>query len=1538
MPTDLISGQKSSDTGPVDLLESVDTFTDNMSVSDTPEKTQDLLARSEKNDLPSDMSFLYEQTKDKSDFLGGISVLAQTLQRLPEEQAMAVLKMHAGAEAASVTDKGWMTRVLKSSRERSEQFSQGIYKQYGDTQIAPFVPIKITDVGALGQNIAFSTTSMITGLGAAAPLILVPEPTLATKVAAWGVGTVASGKAAYEMATYDIMQSYLEAQNEIEPLTPETERDHKKFFNAAAQQYGLWEAVPEALSNMGFAAILTKPLSKMVGKSVAAKIVKKMGAMYGQEIITEAITQWGQARVEEKAGLREPGEGQISFVEAIKEVAPQTFLLTTFMAGAGSSAIAIKNKVRESFANETKGKEVAPEVGGLLDEFVDDIIGQQVVIQNTIESNKKQAMTGVTPSEIDVVTPKDLQTPSVEVTPTPKAVGLAPALDRKGQGDLSDVERQERASQNISALKDGDRVRDPISGNIYEVGKDKRGINLFNVKEDGSIDATPIAIIIDGKGKTTDYENLEMVNTPTPQEGGGITVYHGTNTKFEGTPSLNKDGSLYFTEDKNYAKSFADKDPNYSKIFEGKLNVKSPANLVSLGVKEMTPKKLSAMLSEQGIKISENALSKDGEEGDIKQPLWFYLRITPELRTAIKTAGYDSATFMEKKQPTEKPNKSWIVFDKESFISNDNSKLTTLAEGEAKAVKPTMVNESEKAAVMGEEGAKTPIVEPPADDGKVEPELLTELKSIQEKINEYNARGERVPDSLLKRQQAIVDMQSGEKAGKPITKVGKPAQRKYTLNEMTLLKERLKNISRGAREGAKFAKDVVAKVQEDVIDLLESADILPKDRAKFIRTIKNIQTEEQFADALPEIVSRVEKIEAAKRTKDALKQKQRDLKNAIKAKRFQRTEAFREALKLPDIDKMTTEQISEFEAALEPYHEGDIFLTQRQIETVDNTDLAGIRTLREARVKLAEQAGVPVEELMKIKVSEFDRFREDVALSEQNPLYKILVEETHRGFIGADLKFRNFERELDQLTIKARRSQERSVADRLVQTDDLVFQWLESSDKATVEENMTPEELELAVFLEKNFAEALEYLIRTKALKTGRDNYITNVRRGFFEALKADGLMTAAKEMLDQYKQDSEIFNILDQQTGNVLPLEKFFQFAMRRTGGIKPTKNVAKAASVYFQTLYKKQALDAIVPKMMIYAQSVTPGKVTPLGLEFDQSIKNFMKEWINTKKGRKTKLFIKQGGAMDAIVSGGRALVTIMDLGLNIPVGIAANVGEAVAGYVTLGKGNMAKGMARLATPKGRQIVDKYEGFTGKSLWRELLEPAKNIGDKTMTALFGLFASSTTRMNKISLLGLMTEQEYNSGAITDQRLTEIKLQMGRMRIISGGKSIIGATTEGGILTQYKSWAIPILRTVSADLVNFAKKIKGGDALSSDEFVRIGRGLEITTAALIFGAMVGDNDDDDSFLGQLLKKARRESLTILGAIDPAMFLGEPRFFEWVAKLGEALSLLVTLERYKKSGKLKGVKALQGIVTPRALSMFFKDDEAGSKRIPGKPL
>ena len=308
-----------------------------------------------KGETTFDDALLTILSRNRADPIEAIKTFGDVLVRTPKAIGIAVLKMHQGAEGASVVDKGWTTRLLREASEDSAKFSQEVLKRHREKRILPGVPIKITDVAQLSESMAYSITSMGSGFAVGGPIALAPVP--GARVAAWATGTVASGKAAFEMSTYEIMQEFLEFKNEQSfdklnrGLNAEEEKIWKKSFNKKATEFGLWEAVPEALSNLAFVGLLTAPLTKMFGTTLAARVTTRLTGLYGEELLTETITEKFQTGIRREAGLEE-GEPNITWEEAFKRVAPQTFLLTTIMAGTGSTIIKIKKSIKNSLKKE----------------------------------------------------------------------------------------------------------------------------------------------------------------------------------------------------------------------------------------------------------------------------------------------------------------------------------------------------------------------------------------------------------------------------------------------------------------------------------------------------------------------------------------------------------------------------------------------------------------------------------------------------------------------------------------------------------------------------------------------------------------------------------------------------------------------------------------------------------------------------------------------------------------------------------------------------------------------------------------------------------------------------------------------------------------------------------------------------------------------------------------------------------------------------------------------------------------------------------
>jgi len=285
------------------------------------------------------------------------------------------------------------------------------------------------------------------------------------------------------------------------------------------------------------------------------------------------------------------------------------------------------------------------------------------------------------------------------------------------------------------------------------------------------------------------------------------------------------------------------------------------------------------------------------------------------------------------------------------------------------------------------------------------------------------------------------------------------------------------------------------------------------------------------------------------------------------------------------------------------------------------------------------------------------------------------------------------------------------------------------------------------------------------------------------------------------------------------------------------------------------------------------------------------------------------------------------MVDLGLNIPVGVASFFGEQVATLEMLGLPGYTKGIARGKTKKGKAILNKYQEFTGRSTWEEFSAPGKELPSRIATAMFGLFHISTVTANKQFLLGSMTKDEYDSGEITPDRLATLRLEMGRFRVVPGTESLIGSTSFGRGFKQYKAWAVPIMRTLAKDMQTFisdARKKPVGETLTTREARELYRMVGITTTVLIVGAMTMDRDDDD-FISQTLKRIYKESLTLMQGISPALWTSTPRILVFLAKMGVNIEALIRLEENKRKPGLKGITGLQRELTPRIIKQIAKD-------------
>jgi hypothetical protein len=716
----------------------------------------------------------------------------------------------------------------------------------------------------------------------------------------------------------------------------------------------------------------------------------------------------------------------------------------------------------------------------------------------------------------------------------------------------------------------------------------------------------------------------------------------------------------------------------------------------------------------------------------------------------------------------------------------------------------------------------------------------------------------------------------------------------------------------------KDAKEILARRRSFIRAIQAQFGLSDADLKSITRRDIRLMDDLEFKKFLDDIRVKSEQLAEQKQARNELM--------AQVAEKELNIEPLREAMKLPPVSKMSTTQLRELDQAIEPYMKGDVFLSKRKLETIDRTELSGIKTYREAREILAKKLGVKPEELDNIKIGEFDRFKGQSALAEKDPFFKMMVEETAKLRLIREAEYLELEKQVNALARKIKTTP----LEKIIPQQKNIRAWFEATDKSTVQ--LTKAEADIVKVMQDEWIKARDYLVKVGAMNKGRksENYFTHIRRGILEAVKEDGVIRAVKEVFEQYKLDEQAFNILDTQTGEVMALDKFFRFSLRRTGELKPTENIVGAFLNYMKTFKKKQALDEIVPLIDIYAHALTPKGTTKEGLLLHGNLIRFTKEWLNTQKGRRITLIAKQGGKIEWALKAGRTFTTLMDLGANIPVTVATQIGEQAIQYQLLGKARFILAKARALTPRGKRITAKYRNLIGKNPWTQLIEPMRSVGDRLDESVFVMFRDANVRRNRNVMLGSLTKEEWAKETLSPERLAQLKISTGRYGVVDGAGSIIGATPEAGIGTQYKTWAIPIVGSQMRNIGYMGKFLLSG---GKREGVMAKRAVLETYRALELGAFVtivgywALQKDDDSFVGKLKQRAYQEAMTLFGA-TPALF-SVPRLASFLVDLSSAMGAILKLEKYETSrfgefeaGELKGANQLQRLFTPRAVKQF----------------
>ena len=696
---------------------------------------------------------------------------------------------------------------------------------------------------------------------------------------------------------------------------------------------------------------------------------------------------------------------------------------------------------------------------------------------------------------------------------------------------------------------------------------------------------------------------------------------------------------------------------------------------------------------------------------------------------------------------------------------------------------------------------------------------------------------------------------------------------------------------------------------------------------------------------------------------------QDSVRSLIQDRRFNKEDNLRKAMKLPTIGKMSAEQAQLFFNALQEYKLGDTFLTQRQLETIHRTDWGG-KTKREMHQAIFERTNITEEDMKNVQTDNMQNFKNWLVLSRSNPMFAWLVDQRFKAEIQTQSEVVMFEEEMNKVMKKARKSRTRSFVESVRQLvapmDELVFGYIEAENKEQyrIDNEMTKEEVEASLWLMTHlFLPAKEYMSTEYAMNT-RENYITHIRRGVGEAFiqsleEVDengkrtsvpkAVVTAVRELFKAQKEDEMGFTIMAGQTGKVIAFEKWFQFAMPRTGGLMPSKNVAKVSLAYASVYYKKKALDKLVPEAMalLKVQEEIKG-YTQKGLPLDPSIREFTDKFLNDAKGRKITILFNQGSTADNALRLGVAWTAFKFLGFRPVLGMVNFIGEFVGVTRATTSKEKWRGLTRsFQVSKANRVGEKGRYFTGRNPLTELFDPQFEITTRVKNAAMVLFSLASFFNNRFYLRAKMTETEWQNELMEDERMLTIVKEISKWRktpfYIS---SLAGSTSEASVFNQFATWALPIFNTTMSDTQQLIKqgREKGWkEGFTSEEAKSLG-----TTIALIgtmwFIAMAikaGAGSDDDE--RDIWFYITREMNTMIGAFQVVWDVeGRAPLLSQLWDLQEAIVQLITQEKYKRDGEgytlgdLKATNSFRKLLEPTFVrdgrEFVFGEQERGDRR------
>lgn len=798
---------------------------------------------------------------------------------------------------------------------------------------------------------------------------------------------------------------------------------------------------------------------------------------------------------------------------------------------------------------------------------------------------------------------------------------------------------------------------------------------------------------------------------------------------------------------------------------------------------------------------------------------------------------------------------------------------------------------------------------------------------LDSQVDALVKQGENLRAQLAYQEQGLAGMPGAEEA------VDRRAD--VTLSAATLEDIVEAGFKEGSKESKTRARKLLAIAQEQGLNRADVNKIL---KNKVLGTMGA----REFETYTEDFQARAE--QAAVR-----KGKEKELRDTIKERRIKKADYIRKFLELPKVSEMTDEQVQQYIDAVKGYDEGSTVLSDKRAKVHATTEgpMKGVKTVEDVVKRAAEILGKPAETVLTpeaLKVGELDVFKGDEVLKDRGPVIGLLVRIMKGGQEQAAAWYQAIHEQEVSLFAKALSSRRKlmgageRVADWFAPQQKALMAYMEEQNpekRAALREDLTREEAAYADFLADFFQQAEDYLIKVQGLKSRYSgSYVPHFRRSLAEMVRDlpdTGVKKFFKELAQRYSVVTD--NIIPEtRKDQALGLLKSFKNALQRTGDLEPSKNVHRAFDKYAQMFYTKVALDSTVSTADTVILAVRTADKTEEHAA-TKAIAAFAKEYLNAKKGNAA-WAIKQGGIIEAFFRASQSLAALWYIAGHVNLQIASQAGELATGYLAVGARKLALAKARRLTAHGRDILKKYAGFVGEGPVTQFLEPGKPLLDRLDVLLYGSFVYGRARTMGDILLGNMTEEEYKSGEISQQRLAEIKLAAARWVDIRGMKGVRGSSVLGATVTQFKGWAIPPAITIGKDLKAWAGRVfhPGNPEykLTLEQWQDFYRLATLSIIAGYLAARDSDDDDDDSMRAQLKRRTLRELATPWQAVQTIATMGTAATLgvgpALVGKLATDLIVLgkILADEEKDS---EDVKRQLVRMSPSAIKQFIPKEE-----------